>query len=197
MIRFKGRRSTVNNSRFLKNAMAKSPSLSGENVDLLKQLNYKPMSIQALVADTKWLKSLGLIQPVGAVGQDSYFFQQMLFYAHSVSVTTLPVHVYYAEVSNSTVNSISPKFYRKYIPLEEARASWLNSIGLKDHYIETRFRDFLKLWYIEKLKYVSAEDRQECVTIIEEITSLYGIDIQNDQEIKSLLDDARKGNYVY
>lgn len=197
MIRFKGRRSTVNNSRFLKNAMAKSPSLNGENAELLKQLNYKPMSIQALVADTQWLKSLRLIQPVGAVGQDSYFFQQMLFYADSVSVTTLPVHVYYAEVSNSTVNSISPKFYRKYIPLEESRSSWLDSIGLKEHYIETRFRDFLKLWYIEKLKYVSAEDRQECVAIIEEITSLYGIDIQNDQEIKGLLDDARTGKYVY
>ena len=191
MIRFKGRRSTVNNSRFLRNALAKAEPMNGQNESLLKTLDYKPMSIQALVADTEWLKGLGLKQPEGAVGQDSYFFQQMLFYAKNIATPALPVHIYYAEVANSTVNSISPKFYRKYLPLESARAEWLRQIGLIDHYCEGRFKNFLKLWYIEKLKYTSDAERDECIDIIEQIVELYGPRAAQDPEVQEILREAR------
>lgn len=195
MIRFKGRRSTINNARFLKNAMAKTSSLNGNNTALLKLLRYRPMSIQALVANTQWLKGLELTQPEGAIGQDSYFFQQMLFYARNIAITTLPIHAYYAEVSNSTVNSISPNFYRKYLPLEKARSSWLETIGLKEHYLETRFQDFLKLWYLEKLKNVPVEDREECISIIVEIIETYDEGLKSDPEIIQLLKVAQEGIY--
>ena len=145
MVRFKGKRTLVNNSWALKKGIRSVGieqvgdelfDLRANNAELLRQMNYQPMSIQALVANREWLSGLGLEQPVGAVGQDSYFFQQMLYYARYIVVTPLPVHIYYAEVANSTVNAISPKFYRKYLPLEQARSDWLKEIGLHEHYSE-------------------------------------------------------------
>ena len=191
MVRFKGKRSRINNARELKKAMAKSPSLNGENADLLQNLEFKPMSIQALVANTAWLKSLNLVQPVGAVGQDSYFFQQMLYYARKISITTRAAHIYYAEISNSTVNAISPKYYRKYLPLERDRAKWLDEIGLLHSYQEGRFNQFLEHWYVKKLENVDTADLDECLALIEEIIGIYGLSEASNPEIQRIMDKAR------
>lgn len=192
MIRFKGYRSVVNNARFLRNAIAKSPKFSGYNQELLKKLEYKPMSIQALVANVDWLRSTGISQPVGAVGQDSYFFQQMLFYARKISITTLPIHIYYAEVANSTVNTISPNFYRKYLPLERDRSEWLKQVGLFEHYASSRFTHFLEHWYIEKLKYTSSQDAKESIELIEQLASFYTQEDGDDSKVSSLIQQAKE-----
>ena len=190
MLRFKGNVVTVNNAKVLRAAKAKSAPLDGYNKDLIQKMNFQPMSIQALVASTEWLKSLGLEQPVGAVGQDSYFFQQMIFYARSITITTRPIHAYYAAVTNSTVNSISPNFYRKYVSLEEARSSWLKSVGLYDEYGKTRFKKFLEGWYFGKLNQVAPAERAECLSILREITALYGESVVNDPDVIALFADA-------
>lgn len=187
MIRFKGVRSTVNNARFIKNALAKYPILDGENSDVMKYLNYRPMSIQALVADSAWLRSLGITQPEGAVGQDSYFFQQMMYYANAVSVTTLPVHVYYAEVANSTVNSISKRFFEKYLPLEEARSHWLKEVGLFEHYRENRVLEFFEHWYIQKLRHINQDELNESLSVLSRILNLYYL--QDDPRATELLSE--------
>lgn len=199
MVRFKGKRTLVNNSWALKKGIRSVGieqvgdelfDLRANNAELLRQMNYQPMSIQALVANREWLSGLGLEQPVGAVGQDSYFFQQMLYYARYIVVTPLPVHIYYAEVANSTVNAISPKFYRKYLPLEQARSDWLKEIGLHQHYSEGRFVKFLKLWYLKKLELVSVEEREESFGVIEEIASIYGEPVTGQQEYREAMAEA-------
>lgn len=198
MVRFKGSRSLVNNSWTLKKGLralgaeedSGSYQLNGNNVELIKKIEYQPMSIQALVADTNWLKNLGLVQPVGAVGQDSYFFQQMLFYAENVALKPIPIHIYYAEVANSTVNSISSKFFRKYLPLEADRSQWLKEVGLLEHYSATRFLTFLKGWYLQKLKSVSAEERASSLQLLREIAEMYGPDVLENVEYLQLMAEA-------
>ncbi|PAT06369.1 hypothetical protein CKJ81_05320 [Corynebacterium hadale] len=195
MVRFKDKRSTFNNARFLKNAIAKTGQLNGKNNELLKELNFKPMSIQALVADTDWLRSLGIEQPLGAVGQDSYFFQQMLYYADKILISKLPAHIYYADVANSTVNSISPNYYRKYLPLEKSRAAWLREVGLLESYQATRFNQFLEHWYVKKLENVAPVDLDECLTLIREIIEIYGMSETTDHEtarIMQVAEDLRR-----
>lgn len=192
MIRFKAYRSVINNARFLRNAIAKSPEFNGYNQELLMKLNYKPMSIQALVANVDWLRSTGISQPVGAVGQDSYFFQQMLFYARKIAITTLPIHIYYAEIANSTVNAISPKFYQKYLPLESARSEWLKQVGLFEHYATTRFTSFLEHWYIDKLKFTSPQDTVESIEIIEQLAAFYALEQGDNSEVTSLIRRAKE-----
>lgn len=192
MVRFKDKRSTFNNARFLKNAIAKTGQLDGSNNELLKELNFKPMSIQALVANTDWLRSLGIEQPLGAVGQDSYFFQQMLYYADKILISKQPAHIYYADISNSTVNSISPKYYRKYLPLEESRAVWLKEIGLLESYQATRFNQFLEHWYVKKLENVSADDLDECLSLIREIIAIYGMSEETNSETARIMEAAEE-----
>ena len=199
MVRYKGKRTLVNNSWALKKALKAldiQPTsdgkfdLRGKNDKLLRELNYQPMSIQALVAKREWLSGLGLIQPVGAVGQDSYFFQQMLYYAREIVLTPIPVHIYYAEVANSTVNSISPNFYRKYLPLEAARSAWLKEIGLHEHYSKGRFIKFLDLWYLKKLEQVELSQRAESLALIEEIAQIYGPVVTENSIYKKLMKRA-------
>lgn len=201
MVKFKGSRKLINNSWHLKKSFKSAGierigeatyHLGGNNRDLLATAQYQPMSIQALIADTAWLRSTGIEQPVGAVGQDSYFFQQMLYYAESVAVVPTPVHVYYAEVANSTVNSISAKFFRKYLPLEESRSSWLKDIGLIDHYSDTRFMAFLEKWYLVKLRSVVGEDRAESISRIHEIASMYGPRVTENPHFQSLMAEAEE-----
>ena len=199
MIRYKGKRTLVNNSWALKKALKALDmhptsegkfNLRGKNDELLRQLNYQPMSIQALIAKREWLAGLELTQPVGAVGQDSYFFQQMLYYARDIVLTPTPVHIYYAEVANSTVNSISPNFYRKYLPLETARSAWLKEIGLHEHYSKGRFIKFLDLWYLKKLERVDPALRAESYALIEEIAQIYGPSVTQNSEYKKLMERA-------
>ena len=116
----------------------------------------------------------------------------MLYYAESVAVVPTPVHVYYAEVANSTVNSISAKFFRKYLPLEESRSSWLKDIGLIDHYSDTRFMAFLEKWYLVKLRSVVGEDRAESISRIHEIASMYGPRVTENPHFQSLMAEAEE-----
>ena len=124
--------------------------------------------------DCKGILMLDLIQPVGALGQDSYFFQQMLYYARRIVPVDLPVHTYYGEVENSMVNSVSANFFRKYVPLERARSAWLREVGLLEEYKEARVEVFLKHWYLRKLRLVDSSQIVESKNLIEKLVGYYG-----------------------
>ncbi len=155
--------------------------------DALANSKFAALSIQALIADTGWLKSLGLEQPIGAVGQDTYFFQQMLHYADTVSLWEKPVHVYFASVANSTVNTIGANFYRKYLPLEAARSQWLREEGLLDSYNEQRLEPFMKVWYLDKFTKVNDHEGPEALKILKKILAMYGKTEWQDHTIETTL----------
>lgn len=180
MIRFKDKRITVKNAPILRPVVGEDGTL-GDNA--LSRVKFQPMSIQALVADARWLKSLGIYQPVGAVGQDSYFFQQMLFHATRIGLTDTAIHTYYAAVSNSTVNAIGPRFYEKYLPLEEDRSAWLRDVGLLTDYNAKRLEPFVKGWFVKKLDFVAPEDQEVCRSIIRQLTQFYGKTAWSDSEL--------------
>ncbi|GAA1189687.1 glycosyltransferase [Nesterenkonia xinjiangensis] len=142
--------------------------------DVLSRTAFMPFSIQAMIARTSWLKRLGLTQPVGGVGQDSYFSQQMLHYARRIRPVRTKVHTYYSEVSDSTVNAVSARLFHRYVPLERDRSEWLRSVGLLDEYRRTRLEGFLVSWYLKKLDAVPAEQWQEAAETLAWIVDLYG-----------------------
>lgn len=181
MVRWKEKRTTIKNSAVLKKALDPNGALDRL---ALSKIDYQPMSIQALVAETEWLRGCGLEQPLGAVGQDSYFFQQMLYYAESIAVVPKPIHIYYAAVANSTVNRIGPKFYQKYIPLERERSKWLRSVGLMDDYVQRRLERFVKGWFIAKLSFVAAEEKKQCIELIRELVSYYDVAAWQDPDLQ-------------
>ena len=142
--------------------------------DSLVKIRFRPASIEAMVARTDWLQSLGLEQPVGAVGQDTFFFQQLLYYTEAYVPVFRPVYTYYGAVETSIVNVVSPNYFRKYLGLEQARAAWLEEVGLKQEYLETRFERFFITWYLRKLKQVPEAQRAEAAEVLHEIAALYG-----------------------
>lgn len=186
MVRNSDRRKLVNNCRILRKHLM--PASNENDVysvpsNMLRKINFAPMSIQALVAKTSWLRGLGITQPEGAVGQDSYFFQQMLHYADRIVLHNSPIHIYYAAVSNSTVNTIGSKFYRKYLPLEKSRSQWLRETGLLDDYNSRRLEPFVKGWYLEKLSRVAEDEREDAIRTIREIVGMYGKTNWKDEEL--------------
>ncbi|MCH8562470.1 glycosyltransferase family 2 protein [Nesterenkonia sp. YGD6] len=142
--------------------------------DSLVTLNFRPASIEAMVARTAWLQRLGLVQPVGAVGQDSYFFQQLFFHTRAYVPVYRPVYTYYGAVETSIVNVISPNYFRKYLILEQDRAAWLREVGLFEVYLEQRFESFFVSWYLQKYKRVLPHDRDEAAGVLRELIAAYG-----------------------
>lgn len=187
MIRNADRRKLVNYVRILRKQIYQNQLAEDTyavDTGLLSKINFTPMSIQALVANTKWLRSLNIQQPVGAVGQDSYFFQQMLYYSTKISLLNEPIHAYFAAVSNSTVNTLGPKFFRKYIPLERERASWLESVGLLEAYKLRRMEPFIKGWYLDKLQRVAPGEQDESRQLIAQLASFYGPHEWQDRQLQ-------------
>ncbi|MDZ5078536.1 glycosyltransferase [Nesterenkonia sp. HG001] len=142
--------------------------------DTLPAIGFRPASIEALVARTAWLKSLQLVQPEGAVGQDTYFFQQLLYHTRAYAPVYRPVYTYYGAVDTSIVNVVSPKYFRKYLILEQARSAWLRETGLLEAYMEQRFESFFVTWYLSKYKRVLPHERQEAAAVLREIADAYG-----------------------
>lgn len=141
--------------------------------DTLREIRFRPSSIEGVVARTEWLQSLGLTQPVGATGQDTFFFQQMMFHARAYLPVDQPVYTYYGAVDTSIVNVVSPGYFRKYLILEAARASWLREVGLLQDYLDTRFEHFFVTWYLWKFSRVPAEQRDEAADVLAEIAAFY------------------------
>ncbi|GAA3287763.1 glycosyltransferase family 2 protein [Nesterenkonia halobia] len=140
----------------------------------LEMLDFRPMGIQTLVARTAWLQSLGISQPVGAVGQDSYFFQQMIHYARRIRIMDVAAHTYYTAVSNSTVNTLNPGYFAKYLPLDRARADWLREVGLLEAYKARRLESFLVSWHLPKLRRVADEEWLQAAENLAELLACYG-----------------------
>ena len=184
MVKYRNRREIIYNASLLSKNLVNEVEVPEDFIEAIK---FQPMSIQALVANTQWLKGLGITQPEGAVGQDSYFFQQMSYYAKRIGTTKTPIHTYYAAVASSTVNSLGPRFYQKYIPLEQHRAGWLQDEGLLESYNTLRLEAFVKGWYLNKLSLVPEDERSECLALIRKLVAYYGPHDWEDPEIAEAL----------
>lgn len=179
MVRLAKSRTLIDNVGVLRKAIDFDEGGVGQvDSNVLPAINYQPMSIQALVARVDWLRNTGISQPLGALGQDSLFFQMMLHAAASIAVLDEPIHSYYGEVAGSMVNTIGPSFFRKYLPLEEMRSEWLRSEGLWEHYSQNRALAFLRVWFWPRFnERVSIEDKEECFAVLLRLAGMYGIRI--------------------
>ena len=177
MVKLSTWRRLVNNVSLLnKNLTPNDDGTLSVPEDVMARTRFQPMSIQALIARTSWLREIGLHQPVGALGQDSLAFQQMLSQATRIAAVPVPIHVYYGAVSNSMVNTVGPGFFRKYLPLERYRKQWLESEGLLEDYCRLRVDPFFDGWLVKKFNTsVRPEDKEVCRALLDELCALYGV----------------------
>lgn len=174
MTRWRGANSAVRYTKFLQTRLGMETHVAPGGKQALVDMQFMPISIQALVARTEWLRNTGITQPVGAVGQDSYFFQQMLYYARQFAIVQVAAHTYYAQVENSVVNTVNAKFFDKYLPLERARSEWLTEVGLLEDYRQMRMETFFTGWYLRKLADVPEAQRAQAISTIVQLGHMYG-----------------------
>ncbi|QWG47495.1 glycosyltransferase [Bacillus mycoides] len=156
----------------------KQDIVEGKTKELLISSKFKAASIQALVARREVIDNNSLRMVVGAAGQDTLFFHELMLHSDKVKAVNLDVHVYYAAVSGSTVNSISKRFYEKYNALEKRRVEALRRHGILEDYLERRFEYYFKNWYLVKLQKVKKDEALESIKIIAEIFDLYKKDVK-------------------
>nr|WP_251027293.1 MULTISPECIES: glycosyltransferase [unclassified Exiguobacterium] len=139
----------------------------------LLEHRFAVQSIQALVVNRRFLQEHQLEQVVGAVGQDSLFFQEMMLHANRVLLVNRVIHYYYAAVAGSTVNSLTVRFFERSVVREKARAEKFARYGVLDAYKATRFEHFFEHWYLVKLRYCSDKDFAPSVALLRMIVAFY------------------------
>ncbi|MCD4838316.1 glycosyltransferase [Neobacillus sedimentimangrovi] len=150
--------------------------------EYLVKSQFKAMSIQALIFKRELIVDHSLKMVEGAAGEDTLFFQELLLNSKKTKVINLPIHIYYAAVSGSTVNTISKRFFEKYLLLEKTRVKVLKENGLLQDFLDKRFDFYFKGWYLEKLKHVTRDEALDSIKILVEIYDLYRNDFNPTSE---------------
>lgn len=145
-------------------------------------------SIQALVARRSLIVENGIENPIGAIGQDSLFFSELMLNADSAYYLDVPIHLYYAERVGSAVNAISKRFFERSLILEKEQARRFEEYGVLDEYVRMRLDHFVTEWYLPKLKLVSETELDESIDLIGAIIREYG---KQPSDYEALVKDVR------
>ena len=116
---------------------------------------FKAQSIQACVIKKSIITENRILNPIGAVGQDTLFFYELMLNARGAYHTLLPIHIYYAQRSQSVINTIDKSFFEKSLLLERYQVYILKKYNVFEEYVSRKFKNFFNNWYLEKLKLVS------------------------------------------
>src|SRR5690606_27671366 len=141
--------------------------------EFLSNTYFKAQSIQALMVKKQILEENNLQMVEGAIGEDTLFFHQLISSVKSFKVINEMIHIYYAGVEGSTVNSISVKTFERYQRLEEEKINFLRKNQLLDAYLEKRFNYYFKNWYLKKLEMVNPDSYDQASKILQDIYNLY------------------------
>ena len=147
--------------------------------ELLLSENFRSQSIQACLIRRELITENGLENPVGAFGEDTWFFHELMLNAQTVYYLNVPIHTYYAQRMDSSINDVGEGFFRKSLILEEYQVGRLRDYGLLGEYIERKLDFFVVNWYIDKLQDTSQEERNACIQVIDQIVRLYGKTIED------------------
>ena len=172
MIRFQEEGALLNYYSYFKNVYGQDV-VEGDKRDFLRKISFTPMSIQGMVIDKVLIDKSGIKQVEGAIGEDSLFSWQLIANANRIKAVDFPVHIYYAQVSGSTVNTINKRFFERSLLIEPARFAWLKDEGLLNDYMRLRFNHYFRNWTMQKLSLAGADIQNECTKLVGEIFDIY------------------------
>ena len=150
----------------------KNPITDFDGRILLKKLDYDPVRIQSMVIEKKLLVDNNLTQVEGAVGEDTLLSYQLMFHANRIYAVDCNVHIYYAAVEGSTVNSICEKYFQKVLIGKKARLDWLHKERLLHDYMDKGFNRYF-CWLLDRLSLCSPAQADKCKKLLMEAFSIY------------------------
>ena len=152
--------------------MYKEAFIANPRQELISR-KFKSQSIQACVIKKELITRNNISNPIGAAGQDTTFFYQLMLCSETAYHITLPIHIYYAQRSDSIVNTVDISFFKKFLLLEKYQVQVLKKFGVLDEYKEKKFNYFLQNWYYKKLEQVNEYEKDAAQKIISSIIDLY------------------------
>ncbi len=155
------------------NYFSSDKEINNPKAELIKK-DFKTNSIQACVIKKELITKNKIENPVGAAGQDSLFFQELMINAKKAYYINIPIHIYYAARNDSVVNTINHKFFEKFLIMERYQVQKLKEYNLLNEYINRRYEHFMNNWYLAKLELIEDDkEKQLSLEIIDEIKKLY------------------------
>lgn len=142
----------------------------------------RAQSIQALIVKKEIIVDNNLEMVEKATGQDTLFFQQLLLKSNVVKGLNIPIHIYYAAVTNSVTNTISKNFFNKYLILERERIKFLKENNLLDVYMKERFNFYFTGWYLTRVPRIIQTEIKPALDLLYEIFALYKPYIKKESE---------------
>ncbi|WP_329383453.1 glycosyltransferase [Anaerofustis sp. HA2171] len=145
---------------------------------LIKE-KFRPQSVQACVIKRELIEKNEIENVVGSYGEDTLFFYELILCSKNIFYLDCPIHIYYAERTDSSVNKINKRFFEKSFILEKEQVKKLEKYNVLDEYKKKRLDYFFINWYLEKLKIVNCEERKQSYIILKNIIELYGKDMKD------------------
>ncbi|WOH37517.1 glycosyltransferase [Thalassotalea fonticola] len=156
--------------------------------EFIEEYNFPTQSTQALMLKKCLLTDNDIDMVHGAVGEDTLFYHELLLHSKYTVFINEMIHIYYAAVEGSTVNTISSGFFKKHLLLEKERVLRFSKYGLLEAYKTTRFEYYFRYWYLDKFKIIKAGDEEETKQVLVEIFNMYSsLDSVDDAVIKSAI----------
>lgn len=182
---------------YSKNAFKWDPSGEVEQTrPYLHDSVLRAQSIQALIVKKHIITDNNLKMVENAVGQDTLFFQQLILNCKKFKAVDRIIHIYYAAVSTSVTNSISKRFFEKYLILEKERYAFLQEEELLDLYIEERFHSYFIGWYLKRVPRLKMDEAEDSLNVLYQIYDIYRKKLTEKQPIIEMFEKCiKKGSY--
>ncbi|NLD20425.1 MAG: glycosyltransferase [Clostridiales bacterium] len=153
--------------------------LISEPKKLLISENFRSQSIQACLINRALIEDNRIVNPESAFGEDTLFFYELMLNSNKIYYLNIPIHTYYAQRSDSSINVIGKGFFTKSFVLEQYQIKRLKGYDVLGEYKTRKLDYFMINWYMDKLNYTDEIEKEECINILENIASLYGKSIND------------------
>ncbi len=137
------------------------------------------VATQSAVLSKEFLDESKIRFVEGSAGQDTLFGWEVIANAKCGAFNGDAYIIYYADRSESITNEVNKSYFEKKLALERAQKKFLEQYGVLASYIDNRFDQFMKDWYLKKLDRVGSESRIECIEILRDICSIYQKDLND------------------
>ncbi len=156
--------------------------LNGDK-DILIDSNFMGIQMQAAMVKKSFLVANNLKQVERAAGEDTLFGWQWVLNAKYFGILNESMSIYYAGRSDSVVNSVNEKFFKRYLAIEEPRKELLQENNLIDTYMKNRFSSYFLNWDLKHLSLVCNEDLISAAQDVEKMFDIYSSYYLNDNEV--------------
>lgn len=167
-----------------KNCLDKPIIVNG--IDKLIYDNFNTPSMQAGLFKRKFLQDNNIQMPIGAIGQDSLFYYQVMVVSNQVMFTNHLVHKYYGRRDGSVVNSITLKTLSGQLQIEQEKYRLFANYNLTNYYRLTRLTSYFQKIINKRFECISPEQAEQAFELYKQIVNIYGVENIDDEHTKLL-----------